>query len=106
MTKQIEVRVVCYKGEGPWVAQCVEHDIAAFSRSVKDLPTAIKRAIAANVCVNHDLGREGLEGIPRAPERFAEMVRSGLRIESEACHFSVSDQRTVHIRELVLADAA
>ena len=91
MINQIEVRVVFYKDENAWVAQCVEHDIAAFARTLKDLPRAIDRAIAANVCVNHDLGREGLDGIPEAPKRFLEMIEPGMKIDFGSTNFALGE---------------
>ncbi len=48
MAKEVDVRVVFYKDANTWVAQCIEYDIAAFAETLKDLPRAIERAIAAN----------------------------------------------------------
>ena len=70
MTKPIDVRAVLFEDRGVWVAQCVEYDIAAFAASLPELPRAFERAVAANLCANADLGRDGLDGVPPAPERF------------------------------------
>ncbi len=106
MANEVDVRVVFYKDANTWVAQCIEYDIAAFAETLRELPRAIERAIAANVCVNHDLGREGLDGIPGAPPRFGDMLRAGMRIDTRSTPFPTTSHPAVRIRELVLADAA
>jgi hypothetical protein len=70
MTDRIEVNVVAFQEGELWVAQCVEYDIAAFAKSLPELPRALERAVAANICANADLGRHALVGVPPAPPRF------------------------------------
>ncbi|MGL5117126.1 MAG: hypothetical protein ACRC7G_09040 [Beijerinckiaceae bacterium] len=67
---ELNVSVVAYEREGRWIAQCVEHDIAAFSDNLATLPDAFSDALVANLHINAHLGREGLEGIPAAPAGF------------------------------------
>lgn len=71
--RPIEVRAVLYEDRGVWVAQCLEYDIAAFSESLRGLPKAFSRTVAAYLSANADQGRAGLEGIPPAPPRFVAM---------------------------------
>jgi hypothetical protein len=73
MSKRIEVSVVAFQEGELWVAQCVEYDIAAFAKSLPELSKAFERAMAANLCVNADLGRNALDGVPAAPERFRQL---------------------------------
>lgn len=109
MSKRIEVSVVAYQHGELWVAQCVEYDIAAFAKHIRDLPRAFERAVAANVCANVDLGRQALEGIPRAPAEFREMFE---RSEIGLKHRPAGDARRpasrlpVRIRDVRLAEAA
>lgn len=67
------IGVVAYTDGDLWVAQCVEYDIAARADSLPKLPKAFGRALAANLSVNADLGREGFEGIGPAPAHFRTM---------------------------------
>ena len=71
----LKMRAVAFEDGGLWVAQCIDHDIAAFAPSLPELPKALMRAVGANLCANADLGREGLEGIPPAPKRFAALFK-------------------------------
>ena len=73
MTDRIQISAVAYHGNGVWVAQCLEYDIAAFASSAADLPRALDRAVAENLCVNVHLGRDGLDGIDPAPQHFRDM---------------------------------
>ncbi len=56
--------------DGRWVAQGIQYDIAASAKSPSGLRKAFIRTLSANLVMNAKLGREGLDGIPPAPERF------------------------------------
>lgn len=69
----IPVRVVAFQEGDFWIAQCIEYDITAHAHDLTKLSAAFGRAVMQNMCVNVDLGRHGLEGIPRAPAKFEAM---------------------------------
>jgi hypothetical protein len=56
--------------DGSWIAQCIQYDITARAKNVLEVRKAFARQLKANLAVNERLGRKGLEGIPRAPEKF------------------------------------
>ena len=108
MSDRIEVNAVAFQQGDLWVAQCVEYDIAAFAKSLPDLPRALKRALAANLCVNADLKRTGLESIPAAPERFRLMFKTA-KINIRPTEESAADfvpASHVQVRDLRVAEAA
>lgn len=107
MTKLIEVNGVVYQDGDVWVAQCVEYDIAAFAKHPTELPRALERALAANVCVNVDLGREALDGIPAAPAKFRQLFeRAKLGLTPAPAAPAPSKKSPVKVRDLRLAEAA
>lgn len=69
----IAISAVAFPEDGVWVVQGIEFDICTHAKSPADLPAAFARAIVENACINQHLGREGLEGIKPAPDRFREM---------------------------------
>ena len=71
-----EINVLAYQEGEDWVAQCVDRDIYARARGLPELPEALGRAIAANVCANAELGGSGLDGIKPAPARFRHAFES------------------------------
>src|SRR5438105_1860445 len=106
MTKPIEVSAVAYQEGDVWVVQCVEYDIAAFAKHPTELPRAFERAMAANVCVNADLGRHALDGIPAAPAKFRELferAKLGLKPTETT---APAKKSPVKLRDLRMADAA
>jgi hypothetical protein len=104
MTKRVEVNVVAFEEGGVWVAQCLEYDIAAFAKSLTELPRALERAVAANLCANADLGRVALEGIPSAPAHYRELFE---RAELDLKPTKPAPHRLpVKIRDLRVAEAA
>jgi len=48
-------------------------DIAARADEPGKLPRAIERALVANLAMNRELGRLGLDGIEPAPPQFREL---------------------------------
>jgi hypothetical protein len=106
MTKKIEVSVVAFQDGDVWVAQCVEYDIAAFAKSLAELPKAFERAVAANLCVNADLGQNGMDGIPAAPERYRVLFDAADMTLTSRKAPSRSHRPPVKIRDLRLAVAA
>jgi hypothetical protein len=67
----IKIDVVAYKDhDDNWIAQGIQYDIVAHARSPGGLREAFTRQLAANLALNTHLGRQKLEGIPPAPNRF------------------------------------
>lgn len=69
------LNVLVYEDGDIWVAQAIEADITVSADSRDKLPHAIKRAILANIAVNTELGRNGLEDIPPAPGWLVDNIR-------------------------------
>jgi hypothetical protein len=69
----IEVNVVVFEDGDLWVAQGIEFDIAARADKASKLPRAFERALVANLATNHALGRDALDKIPPAPQRYREL---------------------------------
>lgn len=66
-----EIDVIAFKtSDGTWIAQGVQYDIIARAPSAAALEGAFRRQIYANMELNKKFGRNGLEGIPPAPEKF------------------------------------
>ncbi len=73
---EVTVNAVAFQDEGIWIAQCLEHDIVATAPSIAQLRKAFEKAVIANLCVNTELGRAGLDGIPPAPNHFKDLFES------------------------------
>lgn len=74
-------RVVIFREGDWWVAQCVDHDVAAQARSLRDLPLEFEAALVADVTWHHRNGIDLLMNLVPAPEplqrRWAEAVAEG-----------------------------
>jgi hypothetical protein len=99
--ENLTVNVVAFREGDLWVAQCIEYDISARSDTLPKAMIAFRRAFAANLAANSELGRKSLAGVPPAPERFRHMFESAK---------SVSEQlpagRPVAVADLRVAEAA
>jgi hypothetical protein len=71
-----EISVVIYLEDGTWIAQGIEHDIAAHGETPVEASARFNDKVRAELVVSLDLGdAKPLSGIQRAPVRFAEMYR-------------------------------
>lgn len=69
----INISAVVWREGDTWVAQGVEYDIVAHATDVLKLPQAFADAVVENACITMHLGRQPLEGIDEAPQRFRRM---------------------------------
>jgi hypothetical protein len=100
----LTINVVVFQDGDLWVAQAIEYDISARADSLPKLPHAFERALVANLSVNHELGRYGLDRIPSAPTRYREMFEAAdLDIKPRA---PSTMKAPVKIEEMRVAEAA
>ena len=76
MTDRI-VRVLLWKEEDVFLAQCLEHDICVQAPDIETLQRRFEATIAA------EGGRGDLESIPPAPEDFQDKWASAEAVESD-----------------------
>lgn len=69
----ISMRVIVFKDDGQWVAQCLEHDIGAQGPDVDTLMTRLEVVLKAECKASLDKGQEAFAGIDPAPARFQQM---------------------------------
>jgi hypothetical protein len=101
----VNLSVVVYEDGDLWVAQAIEFDIAVRADKPSKLPRAFERAVVANLAINHELGKNALEGIPPAPSEFRELFeRASLTITERAERPTISNG--VRIGDMRLAEVA
>ena len=85
VTDQIQINAVAFQEGDAWVIQGIEYDIVAHAHDVKALPDAFTRAVIENICITEHLGREPLQGIKPAPDRFRELYERA-EVEVRSTH--------------------
>lgn len=103
----IQIDAIAFQDEtGAWIGQCIQYDIAARSEKLIDLPKAIERMVVANICINEKLGRKDLEGIPGAPEKFADSFHSAkIKMLNMPGHETEKQTSPVELHDLRLVEA-
>jgi len=99
--ESLEVNVLAFREGELWVAQCIEYDISARSDTLASAMTAFRRAFAANLAANRELGRNALDGVPPAPQRYKQMFESAKSVQE-----NVPAGRPVAVADLRVAEAA
>lgn len=64
------LHVLIFREGDWWVAQYLEHDIAAQAKSLDDLSYELQRVLVGTMVANLQNGLPGLGRLPRAPERY------------------------------------
>ena len=93
-----------------WIAQCLEYDITAHARDPIALREAFNVAIMQELCINLEEGRLGLDGIPKAPERFEALYRKSQfqlkLVRRRAPKRTLTSPSRVEVREFRFAEHA
>ncbi|MDA8031775.1 MAG: hypothetical protein MPJ22_06300 [Pirellulales bacterium] len=82
-TKPSTLNVIALREGDHWIAQCLEYDIVAQSRSLERLPNSFVLAFASHLAVRAHHDQDPFEGVPEAPVKYWKMFADAkLRIES------------------------
>jgi len=86
------IRVVVFREEGWWVAQCLDVDIAVQAKTEEDLHYELGLTLVGRILASDALGIEPFEGLPRAPKRYWDLFRDARSQPQEAPPFVVADR--------------
>lgn len=78
--RTITLRVVYLREGDSWIAQCLEHDIAAQGKTLPDVEEAFRRTVVGQIMLDLRKGREPFEGIKPAPKMYWRKFDEGLRL--------------------------
>ena len=71
------IRAIVFQ-EGEWLcAQCLEYNLVAQAKSLKQLSRALQRLIVAHVAVRLRHKQQPFRDLPRAPEKYWAMFKIG-----------------------------
>jgi hypothetical protein len=67
------LRVLMIRHEGVWAAQCIDHDIVAQGKSLREAKAAFEQTIIGQILFDLKKGREPLASFPPAPSHLEEL---------------------------------
>ncbi len=76
MKTEGQIRAVAFQEGDVWVIHGVEFDVVAQAKDLMDAPAAFLKSLISTMLINQRLGRNGLEKISAAPERYLEMFEN------------------------------
>jgi hypothetical protein len=92
-TRRYAIRAVVFQ-EGEWLcAQCLEYDLMAQAKSLRQLSRALQRLIVAHVAVRLRHKKQPFRDLPRAPAKYWVMFRRS-RLTLPAPMFKLSILRS------------
>lgn len=92
-------------GQTGWVAQCLEYDMVAQGKNLKEVRQRLCHAMFGQFLVDIKHGREPLEGIGPAPQEYFEEFNDAVRLERQQQsyipqafqpHYSISEDMRVY----------
>ena len=79
MSRTIELKklriLLIQENDGQWSAQCLDYDIVTQAARLTDLKYEFEKTLMAYIAISDSEGKEPLEGIEPAPDKFWEMWR-------------------------------
>ena len=100
------VTVLLLREENRWVAQCLEHDIAAQSDTIPGVKRAFAKAFVSQVAVNIRHGKKPLEDVPKAPDFYLDLFKKGERLADRKLPKSVIPEVKVKVEAKEMRIAA
>ncbi len=92
--------VVYVLEDGYWLAQCLEYDIVAQAKTMKDLPEAFALVFASHVSIRLAHQQDPFEGVPPAPAKYWDLHREGMPLKGRAVRVPIAtsgDMPSAHI---------
>lgn len=82
MTKPVkkEIQVLILKEIDSYVAQCLEYDISAQAKTLRELQVAFDRAFLGEILIALEHGEEPLVNIDPAPDSFWRLFNEAIRL--------------------------
>ena len=102
-TVKLQVTVLLLQEQGKWVAQCLEHDVAAQADTLSGVKQAFVKALASQACVNIHHGKKAMEDVPQAPDFYFELFRKGMKIEKPALPQTTRPGVDVQVKAMAFA---
>lgn len=84
---ELKIRAVLFQEEGWWVAQCLEHDIAAQARTREDLLYELERILVGHFFISAEKGKLSFSHLPQAPLRYWAMYEQAEPLAADALPF-------------------
>jgi len=70
-----KLNLLIFKENDWWVAQCLDYDIAAQARTLKDVQYEIQRVLVGRIVMAEKLEIDPFEGLSPAPEGYFKMFQ-------------------------------
>lgn len=82
MQRKLTLRLLLIKEGSQWVAQCLEHDLAAQGEEIDDAIDAFASILAAKIISDTKAGREPLVNCKPAPAHYFALAQRAKHIDT------------------------
>jgi hypothetical protein len=72
--EELAIRAVIFQDRGRWLAQCLEHDLCTSGTDQTELLRKVASQLRLQITLDLAGGRQPFQGLPRAPQRFWDML--------------------------------
>ncbi len=89
-----DINVLLLCDQGIWVAQCLEHDIAAQGKTIKQAMKTFSKSFAGQVFMDVENGKQPLEDFTPAPVEYWDMLKEALIVQSHKTNLQLLKSST------------
>src|SRR5262249_23489294 len=101
--QKITLKAVIFKENDWWVGQCLEHDIVAQAKSVKELVYEVQKAIVGHIVVCMQEGLQPFSSTHKAPDKYWGMFLEGVPFQPKMPKMDLPNDVPLPVSELRLA---
>lgn len=99
------VRVLLYREDDMWVAQCLEHDIAAQGKTLDEVQNKFHQTFIGQVILDLEAGKQPLKNVPKAPAEFLKMFENSSHRLKDPKPFPVSELPPAYMVNAIAEEA-
>jgi len=87
--KPISLRVVVLREAGWWVAQCLEYDLAAQGKTLRDTLYEFQRMVFGHIAACHENNLQPFVWLPPAPQKYSDLFNAALELKDRGERFQL-----------------
>jgi hypothetical protein len=106
MDRPLNLRIIVFRKEDQWIAQCLEHDIGVVTKDFHSLQARMEAALRSEQYAHRPDGRHGLDGVPPSPQFFFKMWNARSIFNELGKSGGISYEMALYVEEAAVTTGA
>ncbi len=106
MDRPLHLRIIVFRKDDQWIAQCLEHDVCVVTKDFHSLQARMESALRTEQYAHRPDGKQGLAGLPSSPQFFFQMWNARSIFNELGKAAGVSYEMALYVEEPAAAAGA